>query len=210
MKSRISKGFDFLAPVYDGLARLIIGDDIVISQLHFLKHFRSCHRLLILGGGSGWILEELCKFCPDLEIDYIELSPKMLASARKIMGTRKGINFILGSEDDIPNHQYDGVITNFYLDMFNESNMNVVIRKIKESLTNDAHWVVTDFANEQRVHAVKLWFMYRFFRIIAHIEATHLADWQAAMLKAGFVLSDQRKFNAGFIPSNLYHKYHLN
>jgi tRNA (cmo5U34)-methyltransferase len=210
MKSRISKGFDFLSPVYDGLARLIIGDDIVISQLHFLKRFRTCHRLLILGGGSGWILDELCKYCPDLEIDYIDMSSRMLAAARKKMGNRKGINFIQGSEDDIPNHHYDGVITNFYLDMFSQSSLNVVIQKIKESLANDAHWVVTDFVNNRRSHTVKLWFMYRFFNIITHIEATQLADWQAAMLKTGFVLSDQRKFNAGFISSNLYRHYHRN
>jgi len=134
MKNRIATGFDFLSPFYDLLARLIIGKDIVNSQLHFLKSFRECNRLLILGGGSGWILEPLCKACPDIQIDYIDLSPKMINAAKRISGKNVRINFILGTENDIPDRLYDGVITNFYLDMFEKQTIEKVIEKIKGSI----------------------------------------------------------------------------
>jgi tRNA (cmo5U34)-methyltransferase len=204
MKNRIASGFDFIAPFYDVLARVVIGKDIVNAQLHFLKSFKECNHILILGGGSGWILEPLCAACPDLQIDYIELSPRMINAAEKKSGKNGYVNFIQGTENDIPNRLYDGVITNFYLDMFAEQSLNNVIDKVKESLTSSALWVVTDFVDESAWNKMMLWLMYRFFRIIAWIEATHLPDWQDEMIHAGFTLSDSKKFKNGFIKSNLY------
>ena len=204
MKNRIATGFDFLTPFYDQLARLIIGKDIVNSQLHFLKSFSECNRLLILGGGSGWILEPLCKACPDIQIDYIDLSPKMINAAKRISGKNVRINFILGTENDIPDRLYDGVITNFYLDMFEKQTMEKVIEKIKGSITNSGLWVVTDFVNGSEWNNVILWMMYRFFRVIARIEATHLPDWQTEIIYADFTLLESEKFENGFIKSNVY------
>jgi len=205
MKNRIAKGFDFLAPFYDDLARFVIGKDIVNAQLHFLKSFKECNHILILGGGSGWILEPLCTACPDLQIDYIELSPGMINAAEKNLPNHGHVNFIQGTENDIPNRSYDGVITNFYLDMFDERNLSKVIDKIKRSLTHSTRWVVTDFVNESAWHKIMLWSMYRFFGIIARIEATHLPDWQYEMINSGFTLAEEKEFKNGFIKSNLYH-----
>jgi tRNA (cmo5U34)-methyltransferase len=56
MSVRVARGFDRLAPFYDSLARLIIGKGIKQSQLHFLNHLRDKTKLLVLGGGTGWIL----------------------------------------------------------------------------------------------------------------------------------------------------------
>lgn len=204
MKNRIATGFDFLAPFYDFLARAVIGNDIVRAQLHFLKSFKACNHILILGGGSGWILKPLCTACPDLRIDYIELSLNMLDAAKRNSDKKWHINFIQGTESDIPNRLYDGVITNFYLDMFDARGINAVINKISKALTHSALWVVTDFINESRGHKIMLWIMYRFFRVIARIEATQLPDWESKMVHAGFTVSSSKKFKSGFIKSTLY------
>lgn len=204
MKNRIAGGFDFLAPFYDFLARVVIGRDIFNAQLHFLKSFKECNHLLIIGGGSGWLLEPLSALYPDLQIDYIELSPKMINAAEKSSGKNRNVNFIQGTENDIPNRLYDGVVTNFYLDMFEEQSLNIVIDKVRKSLNHSALWVVTDFVDGSTWNKIMLWFMYRFFRVIARIEATHLPDWESIMIHSGFTLSDSRKFKNGFIKSNLY------
>ena len=206
VKSRIAKGFDFLAPVYDQLARFIIGNEIVTSQLHFLHHLSSCQRLLVLGGGSGWILDYLCKDYPQLEIDYIDLSPRMIAAARSRACDNKRVSFIEGTEENIPDRIYDAVITNFYLDMFDDSSLGKVIEKISNSLDDQARWIVTDFVNEQHRHAILLWIMYRFFRVITGIKATRLIDWQSQMRVAGLELLESRKFKNEFIATNLYKK----
>jgi len=197
-------GFNFLAPFYDGLARLIIGKDIVNSQLHFSKTFKDCNRLLILGGGSGWILDSLCRECPYLQIDYIDISSAMINAAKRRSSNNKRVNFIQGTEHDIPDQLYDGVITNFYLDMFDEKRLPGLIEKIKSSLTNPARWVVTDFVNERKAHNIMLGLMYLFFRTVAGIQSTHLPDWQNEMNRTGCKLLESRRFRTGFILSNLY------
>lgn len=204
MNARVAKGFDFLSSFYDKLARAIIGKDIVLSQIYFLDRFSQCKRLLILGGGSGWILNEIRGHYPFLKIDYIDLSPGMMDRARKRIKNTANVNFITGSEDNLLADHYDGVITNFFLDMFSEWNLSNLIEKIKSSLHREAIWVVTDFVNERKMQAIKLWWMYRFFRIIAGIEAASLPDWQYYLLNAGFKLSASRRFNNGFIASHVY------
>lgn len=204
MNSRIAKGFDFLAPFYDVLARLVIGKSIVVSQLYFLRRFKECQHVLILGGGSGWLLDSLCKECPNVRIDYIDVSSGMINKAKIKSRNNQRINFIKGTEDDIPDRLYDGVITNFYLDMFDEKRLNVVIEKVKGSLTNSSLWAVTDFVSEQRGYRMMLWWMYGFFRIIARIEARRLPDWQSYMKVATNELLESKKFKNGFIVTNLY------
>jgi ubiquinone/menaquinone biosynthesis C-methylase UbiE len=202
MKSRVAKGFDFLAPFYDRLARVMIGNDIVLSQVYFLEQLKKCKRLLILGGGSGWILNDICGHFPNLEIDYVDLSPAMIKRARKGLKYKSNVNFIQGTEDNL--RDYDGVITNFFLDMFDDKGVNMVIEKIKRSLRHDAIWLVTDFVNERKRHRVKLWWMYRFFGMVATIEAVRLPDWRWLISEVGFELLESRKFNDGFIASHIY------
>jgi ubiquinone/menaquinone biosynthesis C-methylase UbiE len=204
MNRRIAKGFDILAPYYDVMAQLVIGKSIVNAQLHFIKRFKKCSHLLILGGGSGWLLDSIFRECPEIKIDYVELSPGMINKARKRIGDNESINFILGTEDDIPDQLYDGVITNFYFDMFDEKGLPVVIEKIKNTLTDSALWVVTDFVNRRKTDGVMLWLMYRFFRIIAHIEANQLTDWQGEMIRAKCQRLEAMKFKDGFILTSLY------
>ncbi len=206
MKGRVAKGFDFLAPFYDRLARVIIGRDIVLSQVYFLERFSQCKRLLILGGGTGALLNEICSNYPYLEIDYIDLSPGMIDRARRMVKHNSHVRFIQGTENDLPGHHFDGVITNFFLDMFDEKGLSSVIEKIKGSLSKEAIWLVTDFVNERKAHAIKLWCMYRFFRIITQIEATHLSDWRGQMMEAGLKLTESMKFNDGFIASHVYQR----
>jgi len=209
MSNRIAKGFDLLAPVYDPLARWIIGKDIVNAQFCFLDQLRNCNRILILGGGSGWILEPLCAHFPHIEIDYVDVSPHMIKAAKEKFSHYKSIRFIEGTEKDIPEKNYDGVITNFYLDMFGAKSLNEVIWQIKNSLLHPATWVATDFVNEGRIHSFKLWCMYRFFGVITQIEATRLPDWEFQLSQAGFELVDSRKYANGFITSNCYITQHL-
>ena len=204
MSNRIAKGFDLLAPVYDTLARWAIGRDIVSAQLCFLNQLKNCNRILILGGGSGWILESLCTNFPHVEIDYIDVSPRMIKSGRKKYAHYERVRFIQGTEEDIPEKNYDGVITNFYLDMFGAKSLSRAIERIKISLSSQATWIATDFVDESRMHSFKLWCMYRFFGVITCIEATRLPDWQSQLTQAGFKLFGSRKFDNGFIASNCY------
>ena len=200
----ISTGYNRLAPVYTFLTKIVFGRSIQTSQLHFLSHLQPDHRLLILGGGSGDLLKAILEKQPKLIIDYIDISSKMIKLARQKIPAAATVNFIEGTEQNIPDTTYDAVITNFYLDLFPDAALSQVIATIKKSLPTNAKWLVTDFVNEKIWHRIMLWIMYRFFRITTGIEASRLPHWESALLKSGIQEVESAKYYGRFIKSSVY------
>ena len=111
-------GFNTIAKIYDTLAKIVFGRVIKKAQLHFLNEIPIEAKVLILGGGTGWILNSILKIRPAVEVWYIEASTKMISIAKKKVVGFNNIHFIHGTEQNIPVDQhYDVVITNFYFDL---------------------------------------------------------------------------------------------
>lgn len=201
---RTAKGFNLLAPVYSGLSKLIFGKSIERAQLHFLDCIDSTHHVLFLGGGSGEVLHALVRKYPAVKIDYIDLSPNMIELAKRKTGSSSSVNFITGTEQNIPDRDYSVVITNFYLDLFSNERLNEVIDIIKPRLADNVTWLATDFISEKAWHRIFLKIMYVFFKIVTGIQANSLPDWQSALSNAGFREFTSRKFYGGFIKSSVY------
>src|SRR4051812_19943989 len=113
-------GFDRLAPVYDKLAGLVFGKAIVDAQLIFLDEVRAGDRVLILGGGTGWVLKELLRRQPACEVWYVDSSQRMIELATRNCGNPSNVHFVLGTELSIPTMLFDVVIMNFFLDLFSD------------------------------------------------------------------------------------------
>lgn len=172
---KIKAGFNFLAPVYDALTRVVFGRSIVNSQIRFLDHIPNGSKVLMLGGGTGWLLEAIKTPC---EIWYIDISERMLSIAgQRIHGNT--IHFICGTEMDIPAFEkFDVVITNFYLDLFSDKALNHVVQSISSHTLDTTRWFVTDFVQGNHWwHSPMLKIMYLFFRITCSIEAKALPNW---------------------------------
>jgi len=204
MNPQLAIGFNRLAPIYDSLARLIIGKGIHNSQLHFLNYLKGKSKLLILGGGTGWILPHIVEINPALSIDYIELSPEMLLKAQQSLKDCQNVKFILGTEDNIPRIDYDCVLTNFYLDLFIDSKMMEVTNQIKSSFTPNACWIATDFVSMRLWHKVVLWIMYRFFSIVTGLKTLSLPQWQNSIHEAGGKVIAMKSYSRGFIKTIVY------
>lgn len=197
--------FDRLAFVYDGLAKLIFGKSITESQKYFLKNIPDQSKILILGGGTGEVLTELLTV-KNVLICYIEASEKMIMMAKMKSGNDKRIQFIHGTENDIPsNEQFDAVITNFYLDLFSDDSLKIVLRKIKKSITTRAQWIATDFINNTWWQSAMLKLMYGFFRMTCNIEARKLPEWRKGLQNVGAKEIDSRNYYGNFIQTSLFH-----
>lgn len=200
----LARGFDRLAPIYDSLARLVIGKNIRASQLHFLSHITQKQKLLILGGGTGWILPFIFEINPTLYIDYVDLSPTMLSKAKLNAKGNQNIRFIEGTEGSIHEGKYDCVVTNFYLDLFNDDQLGVVVDQIKRSLQPNACWLTADFVSEKTWHKVMLWIMYRFFSLATTLKTSSLPDWEQGLKRAGGKLIATKMNSRGFIKSVVF------
>jgi tRNA (cmo5U34)-methyltransferase len=208
MEQQSLKGFDVLAPVYDRFASLVYGTAIREAQVFFLKTIPSSGNVLILGGGTGWLLVELLRMRPQCKVWYIEASAKMIEQAQKKLSQEQQgrVTFIQGTQDSIPQGmQFDVVITAFFLDLFSPATLRRVIDAIELSLMPEGVWLVADFV-ERNVswQRLLLKMMYTFFRWCCGIEARQLPPWEQYMDNLQWEEKEEQLFFGGFIKSVRY------
>ena len=120
--------FSRVARVYDGLASVVFGRAQRRAQqaalLAGLPLAGPTPHVLVLGGGSGWVLTELLGQCPAAQVLYLETSATMLTLAqarlrRLAPGAAAQVEFRQGSERALaPGEQFDVIVTFFVLDCF--------------------------------------------------------------------------------------------
>jgi ubiquinone/menaquinone biosynthesis C-methylase UbiE len=207
MTSQLNQ-FNRIASIYDLLAKIIYGKSIRRAQTFFFKSIPDHSNVLIIGGGTGWIARDLLSVKLDVRVVYIEASDKMLAKAKdKLNAHQKKIDFIHGTQDDIPTGaEYKTIITNFYVDLFPDEILDTHIKRIRTHLEVDGQWIVTDFVGNRKWHRFLLWVMYRFFTATAAIHARTLPDWQSIMRTNNFSVIETKEFYHGFIRTCLFEK----
>jgi 2-polyprenyl-3-methyl-5-hydroxy-6-metoxy-1,4-benzoquinol methylase len=167
--------------------------------------------VLIAGGGTGWILEEIKRIHTDgLEIDYVEASAKMIQLSKLRNYQGNVVNFIqMPIEHYEGERPYDVIITPFLFDNFKADTIRLVFGKLSAMLKTGGVWLYADFVYDQ---ATSPWWqqlllrsMYLFFKITAGVDANELVD-----MDDYFVNDYQRVFKsyryARFIRSIAYKK----
>ncbi|MBX2914109.1 MAG: class I SAM-dependent methyltransferase [Cyclobacteriaceae bacterium] len=197
-------GYDWLAPFYDTLARVVVGKQIQQMQLPMLRHLHDRKKLLVLGGGTGWILPHIFRVNPNLVIHYVDSSEKMIARARSNAHGNKSIQFIQGTETAISTNDYDAVLTYFYLDMFAPAQLTTLITKLKNHLVKEARWLVCDFESQTRMHRIKVQVMYLFFRIVTGLRTNTLPAWYCVLTQSGCIVLEDAYSADRFIRSAVF------
>lgn len=195
--------YDNIARIYDLLARMVYGGAIVDAQECMLPYIHPHSSILIVGGGTGWILESLSDRCPDgLDIDYVESSAEMIRLSEKRGYKGSKVGFIHQPIEDFTiEKQYDVIITPFIFDNFPSDKIALVFAKLDQSLKEKGTWLYADFVYEP-LHSpfwqkVLLRVMYLFFRITTGIEAQGLVsvnNYFAANYTIGFEAFHYFKF----------------
>lgn len=200
--------FDPVASYYDRLARLIFGKSIINAQIVHFKKITNNSKILIVGGGSGWIIDFLPADCRS--ITYIEPSQNMLSLARS-KGAGKRIEFVNKKiEETALGFDYDVIITNFFFDQFDNLKGNVIARRLANSLKGEGLWIQTDFMkNGIWWQSLMLGLMYFFFRITVGLTNNRLPDWESFFRLTGMELVDRKYFFTNFIASICYQKQNL-
>lgn len=201
----MKNNFDLIAPVYDGLAKVVFGRNLKKIQTHFLPLIPGNANVLIIGGGTGWIINELFNTGFKGRLTYVEASEKMISLSKKNC-VKDSVNFIHGDESAIPlGQKYDVIITNFFLDVFSEPRLEQVITTLSEKLDKDGIWICSDFQNTGRFsHQLLLWLMFRFFKITSKLESKSLLNFDLKFKKIGHSRSENFTLMNGLIFSSVY------
>jgi ubiquinone/menaquinone biosynthesis C-methylase UbiE len=204
--------YNKIAKHYDLISRLVFGKSIIKAQVSLLQFIPPKGSVLIVGGGTGWILEEISAIFPQgLMITYVEISSQMISLAQKRNCAKNTIDFVNKPvESFIPGNKFDVIITPFLFDNFMEEKIKIVFAELNASLKMQGRWLFADFVNEKNKNI--LWqkmllkTMYIFFRITCNIETQKLIDMEV-FFKTEFSKINESRFYAGFIKAAVYEKH---
>jgi ubiquinone/menaquinone biosynthesis C-methylase UbiE len=199
--------YDNSAWFYDQLSHAVFGGAIVRSQAFLLPYIPTGSTILIVGGGTGWILEEVAKVHPSgLTITYVEISSKMMALSRKRNTGPNKVIFINEAVEELTEHAgYDVVITPFLFDNFTEQNFRKLFTHIHNSLKPGVIWLNSDFRLSGKWwQQILLRSMLIFFRLICKIESSRLPEIEKCFGQHGYKIIAQRFFFGEFILSTVY------
>lgn len=184
--------YDRLAWCYDALAGLVFGPALRRAQRAALVAGLppGAPRVLVLGGGTGWVLDEIWRLRPGAQVLYLEASAQMLARARqrpRPAGPAAQVEFRHGTEQELrPDEQFDALVTFFVLDCFPAALLPAALARLDAARQAHAPWLLADFRRPRRwwQHAL-LGLMYRFFRLTTGLRARTLPDLLAALAARG-------------------------
>lgn len=201
--------YDNSASFYDKLSRLVFGKALVNAQAWLLPQIPKNAKVLIVGGGTGWILEETTKLQPSgLNITYVEISAKMMALSRKRNIGTNYVEFINKAvEDACLSADFNVVITPFLFDNFTEESLPEVFQHIHQCLKPGGLWLYTDFQLTGR------WWQYAmlksmllFFKVLCGVPSWRLPYVGKQFGKFGYDVIEEKNFFGDFVVSKVYKK----
>lgn len=214
--SRIKKGFDFLSPYYDFLLYITSGNYIPRSQLLLADSFPDADKVLILGGGTGTFLIDLLSLYKVKKVVYVDISSGMIRQSKKRLGFNKQfyeqVDFRTGSLEVIEKEEkFDFIITNYFLDVFPETDLQGIISNLIQHLKEGGSWLVTDFHHgsnnyKSRIFPVITALLYLFFRAICRIKCKRLPDISKIMQNRKLHLEKEAFMLKGLLRTAIYRK----
>lgn len=208
----MTNNYNNVAGIYDVSSRMVYGKAQQKSQTDFLKWIPLQSRILIVGGGTGWILESITAIHPaGLNILYVEASAKMMELSRKRNFGDNAVSFICSPIESC-NFEglFDVVITSYLFDNFLRAEAEKIFQLLHHALRSGGKWLFADFS----IDAVRspfwqklLWYiMFTFFRITCGVKAKKLVDMSPYFEKAKYKLLQEKEYYSGFIKGFAYEK----
>ena len=205
----MASNYDHTAWFYDPVSKLVFGRSIIKAQVALLKHIPVGSNILIVGGGTGWILEEIAKIHPlGLLITYVEISAQMTALSQKRNYGNNLVTFINKPVEKVKlAQQVDVVITPFLFDNFTSENLLNIFTHIHQQLKPGGLWLNTDFQVAGKWwHKLLLQTMYTFFKVFGAVETTTMPEIPILFKQKSYREISLQTFYGSFITSQVWQK----
>lgn len=205
----MSSNFENAATFYDSLSRLVYGNALLKAQGCFLHYIKPDSRILIIGGGTGKIIEQIASLYNEgLSITYVEVSERMMALSQKRSAGRNDVTYINKPiEEAVFDGQFDVVITSFFFINFKQDNLESHFKHIHGFLKPGGCWLNTDFQSTGKWwQYFLLKSMFFFFKVICNIETTQLPKTEESFSQYKYCLVNERTFFRDFIKASVFSK----
>ena len=209
-----ASGFDRIAWCYDALAGLVFGAALRRAQKAALEQLPTgAPRVLILGGGTGWVLTELLRRRPAASVLYLEESAAMLRRSQArlffhLPDNQMQVEFRQGTQASVHTADglFDAVVTFFVLDCLPAPTLPAALAHLAAVRRPGAPWLVADFAPPRAAwQRALLWVMYRFFRLTTGLAAHQLPQLRPALAALGLhEVGTGRRFYSGAVEALVF------
>lgn len=203
--------YNSIAGYYDRLSRLVFQRSIIRAQQYLIDFISDNNKVLVVGGGTGWVLDEMSKLNrKNISVVYVEKSSKMIELSRKRKHENIVVEFVnSGIESYKTEEHFDVILTPFLFDNFIEKKIQYVFQRLDALLKQRGFWLYADFVNYKEVErAWKQYFlktMYVFFSLAANIETKKLIDMRPYFTEK-YKMITQQFYYRRFIESIVYRK----
>lgn len=205
-------GFDRVAWCYDALAGLVFGSALKRAQRAALVGMPTgAPHVLILGGGTGWVLGEVLRRRPRATVLYLEASARMLARAqarlaRECPSAVAQVEFRHGTQAALgPTERFDAVVTFFVLDCLAPPDVAAALARLRAAQRPGAPWLLADFRPARRGwRRALLVLMYAFFRLTTGLRARELPALHPALARLGLRPTQRATFFSGAVEAVVF------
>ncbi len=205
---------DYIAQLYRWLEYLVFGRTLERCRNHFLTATRTGTSALLLGDGDGRFLKNLLLTNPDVIVDSVDSSGKMLALARQrttsVPGAAARTRFLhADARSPVLDHEYDLIVTHFFLDCLTEAEIQSLATRLQEHSAGQTRWIISEFQIPPRgplrfPAKVLIRLMYFCFRLATGLKVQKLPDHRSILQQTGFRLASERLICGGILVSELW------
>jgi SAM-dependent methyltransferase len=209
--------FDTLAPIYRGMELMFAGTLMQQSRTSFLGDAADSRHALVVGEGPGQFLAALLAVNSRASVTCVDQSARMIAENRAHLARRRlderRVRFV--QQDALKwtpaSGAFDLVVTHFFLDCFPPDQLAGLVRRLANSATAGATWLLADFRlpthgwRRQRARLLVA-LLYRFFRLTTNMVASRLTPPDDHLRAAGFALAARREWSFGLIHSDVWRR----
>jgi len=203
--------FSRIARAYRWMEYFSFGPWLQRVRSRRLHQMAGCRRALVLGDGDGRFLAALLHANPQIHVDAVDISPGMVRLAQ----SRTHCDRIRWHQQDArsftPCHEYDLIVSHFYLDCFSTQEVQAMVEQFQRSLAPNGLWINSDFCIPSGWAAVPgrliVASLYVAFRWLTGLRTRELPDDSAAFASAGFTLADRETFLCGLLKSDVWRRH---
>jgi len=191
--------------IYDFLSKMVFGKKQDYTNKLFLGEIPAKARVLVVGGGTGKIIEYLNDLERDLEVDYVDISSKMIARSKRRANKSLKLSFYCQSIIDFTGQDYDVIIANFFFDQLPQKIGQKIAINLRRKLNKGGFIIFSDF-----IETKNLWdrfilaAMISFFRFTANLNINCLPDYGRLFRQANLIQVRSSHSSRNIISSIIY------
>jgi len=208
--------FDRLARAYRWMEYFSFGPYLQQCRRLRIVEMTTCRHALVYGDGDGRFLAELMRRAPEIRATAVDASSKMLLRLARRLPPETPVRLVHADALEceparFPEAPFDLVVSHFFLDCLNETEMATLLAHVNDAADEAALWVVSDFAIPQRAPARLLgaWIvrgLYLAFGLLTGLRTRRLPDHPRAMREAGWMLEDRHELLFGLLVSESWRR----